>query len=181
MIVPEPDRAHIRKAVSDRGLDLEELRENERSATWQVTVVVDGDEGVSLDALAVLSTAMDPLAETWGGAERPVTLEVTSRGVGAPLEEPRHWRRAHGRQVDIDYAEGATGPARARVGDLDEAAGTVRVVSKAGRGITVDSVALTDVVRAVIRVEFGPAPRAEMDLLSESDASGRGVREGENQ
>lgn len=146
-----------------------------------MTVVVDGDGGVSLDALAELSTALDPLAETWGGTERPVTLEVTSRGVDAPLEEPRHWRRAYGRQVDIDYVEGATGPARGRVGTLDEAAGTVRVVSKTGRGIIVDSVPLTDVARAVIRVEFRPAPQSEMDLLSETDASGRGVREGENQ
>ena len=181
MIVPEPDRAHIRKTVSGRGLDLEELREDERSETWNVTVVVDGDEGVSLDALAELSIALDPLAETWGGAERPVTLEVTSRGVDAPLEELRHWRRAHGRQVDIDYVEGATGPARGRVGDLEEATGKVRVVSKTARGIRVDSVALTAVARAVIRVEFRPAPQGEMDLLSESDASGRGVREGENQ
>ena len=180
MIVPEPDRAHIRKAVADRGLDLEELRENDRSATWRVVVVVDGDGGVLLDTLAELSTELDPLAENWGGPGRPVTLEVTSRGVDAPLEEPRHWRRARGRQVDIDYVDGATGPTRARVGDLDETAGTVRLVSKSGREIVVDSVALTDVARAVIRVEFRPAPRAEMDLLSEEDASGRGVREGDD-
>lgn len=181
MIVPEPDRAQIRNAVSGRGLDLEDLRENDQSSTWRVTVVVDGDGGVSLDTLAELSTELDPLAETWGGANRPVTLEVTSRGVDAPLREPRHWRRAYGRQVDIDYVEGATGPARGRVGDLDEAAGTVRIVSKPGRALTADSVALSDVDRAVIRVEFRPAPQSELDLLSEPDASGSGVREGENQ
>ena len=180
MIVPEPDRAHIRKAVSDRGLDLEELREDERVNAWNVTVVVDSDSGVSLDALAALSTDLDPLAETWGGDTIPVTLEVTSRGVDAPLEEQRHWRRAHGRQVDIEYVEGAAGPRRGRVGDLDSSAGTVRIVSKASRGISVDSVTLGDVARAVIRVEFRPAPQAELVLLSETDESGRGVREGEN-
>lgn len=180
MIVPEPDRAHIHQAVSDRGLDLEELRENDRSATWQVTVVVDGDSGVSLDTLAALATELDPLAESWGGTEQPVTLEVTSRGVDAPLQEPRHWRRAYGRQVDLAYVDGATGPDRGRVGDLDEPAGTVRIVSKAGRGITANSVTLTDVARAVIRVEFRPAPQVEIDLLSETDASGHGVREGDN-
>lgn len=180
VIVPEPDRAHIRKAVSDRGLDLEELREVERVSDWHVTVVVDGETGVSLDALAALSTDLDPLAETWGGETLPVTLEVTSRGVDAPLEELRHWRRARGRQVDIEYVEGASGPARGRVGDVDVAAEAVRIVSKAGRGITAESVALTDVARAVIRVEFRPAPQDEMDLLPEPDVSGDGVREGED-
>lgn len=180
MIVPEPDRAHIRKAVSDRGLDLEELREDERAATWRVTVVVDGDGGVSLDTLAALSTELDPLAEQWGGADRPVTLEVTSRGVDAPLVERRHWLRAHGRQVDIEYTDGATGPARGRVGEMDETAGTVRIVSKSGRGINVSSVALDDVASAVIRVEFRPAPQDEIDLLQEPGQTGSGVREGED-
>ena len=34
--------------------------------------------------------------------------------------------------------------------------------------------------RAVIRVEFRPAPQEELDLLSEPENPGHGVREGEN-
>ncbi|AWH92240.1 ribosome maturation factor RimP [Dietzia lutea] len=180
MIVPEPDRAHILRAVSDRGLDLEDIREDAGSSAWRVTIVVDGDSGVSLDDLAELSTAVDPLAEGWGGPDRPVTLEVTSRGIDAPLEHPRHWRRARGRQVDLTYVQGAEGPARARVGDLDEAAGVVRLVSGAGRDKKVEPVALEQVARAVIRVEFRPVPQDELDLLSEPGATGRGAREGED-
>lgn len=180
VIVPEPDWAHIRKAVSDRGLDLEDVREETRSSTFLVTVVVDGDSGVSLDDLAELSLALDPLAEHWGGEDRPITLEVTSRGVDAPLEHPRHWRRARGRQVDLTYTAGAEGPTRGRVGDLDEAAGVVRIVSRSGRGTRVHSVALEQVDRAVIRVEFRPAPQEELALLSEPEEPGRGVREGED-
>lgn len=180
MIVPEPDRAYIRKAVTDRGLDLEDLRENTSSATWRVTVVVDGDAGASLDDLAALATDLDPLAEQWGDPDRAVVLEVTSRGVDAPLEELRHWRRARGRQVDLVYVDGASGPARGRVGDLDENGESVRIVSRVGRGITVDSVALTDVARAALRVEFRPAPQDEMDILAEPGQSGRDVREGDD-
>lgn len=180
MIVPEPDRAHIVKAVADRGLELEELREDSRGATWHVTVVVDGDSGVALDDLARLSTELDDLAEQWGGSDRPVTFEVTSRGVDAPLEAPRHWRRARGRQVDVTYVDGANGPGRGRVGDLDDAAGTVRLVSRSGRGIRVDSVALNQVASAVTRVEFRTAPEDEVALLSETENPGHGVRKGEN-
>ena len=180
MIVPEPDWAHIRKAVSDRGLDLEDVREDTRSATWHVVVIVDGDSGVSLDDLAELSTDLDPLAEQWGGAGQPVTLEVTSRGVDAPLEHPRHWHRARGRQVDLVYVDGGQGPSRGRIGDLDESSGVVRIVSRSGRGTKVDSVALEQVARAVIRVEFRPAPQDELALLSAPENPGRGVQEGED-
>ena len=180
MIVPEPDRALIRKAVSDRGLDLEELREDERANAWSVTVVVDGDDGVSLDVLSALSSDLDPLAEEWGPDSIPVTLEVTSRGIDAPLQEQRHWRRARGRQVELSYVEGKTGPARGRVGDLDATVPSVRIVSKSGRGLAARSVTLSDIARAVVRVEFRPAPQDELDLLTDTDASGRGVREGEH-
>lgn len=180
MIVPEPDRAHIREAAAARGLDLEELREESGSATWRVTVVVDGDRGASLDDLTALSGDLDALAETWGGPDRAVTLEVTSRGVDAPLTEPRHWRRARGRMVDLTYAGGAEGPAAARVGDVDEDAGLVRLVSRAGRGLRADSVALAQVDHAVIRVEFRAAPEDELALLTDPEAPGRGAREGDN-
>lgn len=180
VIVPEPDRAHIRQAAADRGLDLEEVRENSRTPTWSVVVVVDGDHGVSLDTLAELSGALDPLAEGWGDEHRAVTLEVTSRGVDAPLERPRHWRRARGRQVDLSWPDGVDGPATGRVGDVDETSGTVRLVSMSGRTAQVDSVALDQVARAVIRVEFRPAPEAELSLLSEPENPGQGARKGEN-
>lgn len=180
MIVPEPDRALIARAAAARGLDVEDLREDSRAETWRVTVVVDGDGGVSLDTLSALSADLDPLAEEWGGARQPVTLEVTSRGVDAPLTEPRHWRRARGRQVELAYVTGADGPAVARVGDVDEAAGSVRLVRREGRGLRADSVALADVDRAVIRVEFRPAPEDEIALLTEAGEPGRGAREGDN-
>ncbi len=179
MIVPEPDRAHIRRAAAGRGLDLEDLQEETRSATWLVTVVVDGDGGVSLDDLAALATDLDPLAEAWGGPEQAVTLEITSRGVDAPLTGPRHWRRARARLVELTYVTGERGPDVARVGDVDEVAGTVRLVSRVGRAYRTDSVALDQVDSAVIRVEFRPAPEGELALLADPDVPGRGEREGD--
>lgn len=180
MIVPEPDRATIAAAAARRGLDVEEVREDSRGTTWRVTVVVDGDDGAPLDLLTELSHELDPLAERWGGPSRAVTLEVTSRGVDAALTEPRHWRRARGRSVELRWAPGATGPERARVGDVDERAGTVRLVhSVKGRRPKAGTVALDSVAHAVVRVEFSPAPEAELELLSEpGGASRNGTTEG---
>lgn len=166
MIVPEADQAAIARAARARDLDLEEVREAERGGTASVTVVVDGDGGVPLDTLAGLSGDLDAMAETWGRPEQPVLLEVTSRGVDAPLTEPRHWRRARGRSVELVYTDGADGPARARVGDVDPDGRTVRLVSRRGRAPVAETVSLDDVTRAVVRVEFGSVPGDELELLS---------------
>ena len=171
MIVPEADRASIATAVAARGFDLEELREDTRATSCHVTIVVDGDDGAPLDLLASLARELDPLAEQWGGPARTVTLEVSSRGADAPLTEPRHWRRNRGRSVDVHYTAGATGPQRARIGDLDAEAGTVRLVHRKGATVRAESVALDTVDRAVVRVEFAPAPAAELELLSEPAGS----------
>jgi ribosome maturation factor RimP len=65
--------------------------------------VVDGDDGVSLDAVAEISRAVSATLDAHDdvlGSE-PYLLEVTSPGVDRPLREPRHWRRAAGRRVSV--------------------------------------------------------------------------------
>ena len=74
-------------------------------------VVVDGDgatgTGPLLDDLAeaskALSAALDSSAAVGDAA---YTLEVSSRGVGRPLERPAHWRRNRGRLVSVSTTDG---------------------------------------------------------------------------
>lgn len=170
MIVPEADRARIAESAVALGLDLEGLDEDTRGRQWRVTVVVDRDGGADLDVLTELSRELDVLAESWGDEARRITLEVSTRGVDAPLVEARHWRRAFGRKVSITYREGAgPGPETGRVGRLDEAAERVRIVSREGRAPVVQSVALSDVAAANVVVEFKTAPDDELELLSDAD------------
>ena len=69
-------------------------------------VVVDGDgpdgTGPLLDDLAeaskALSAALDS-SDAVGSAA--YTLEVSTRGIGRPLDAPRHWRRNRGRLVAV--------------------------------------------------------------------------------
>ena len=75
-------------------------------------IVVDGDgvdgRGPTLDDIAeatkAISVALDD-ADVTGTS--PYTLEVSSRGVGRPLELPRHWRRNAGRLVAVTTGDGA--------------------------------------------------------------------------
>ena len=57
------------------------------------------------EASKALSAALDS-SDAVGAAA--YTLEVSSRGVGRPLELPRHWRRNAGRLVAVTLADGDT-------------------------------------------------------------------------
>ena len=130
--------------VSATGYDLEDLTVTTAGRRSLVRVVVDGDEGVDLDAVADVSRAIsDALdADAPGGAAfaGPYVLEVTSPGVDRPLTEPRHWRRAVGRLVEAGVGDGAvTGRVRSADGTgvvLELEGGTQREISwsELGRG-----------------------------------------------
>lgn len=103
-------RGTVQPVVEAAGYDLEDLSVSRAGRRSVLRVIVDGDEGVSLDAVAELSraisAALDGAEAAVGsfGAE-PYTLEVSSPGVDRPLTEPRHWRRNLGRLVRVPVGE----------------------------------------------------------------------------
>jgi ribosome maturation factor RimP len=135
--------------VSATGHDLEDVTVTSAGRRSLVRVVVDADGGVDLDAVADISRAIsDALdADAPGGAafSGPYVLEVTSPGVDRPLTEPRHWRRAVGRLVQVT------------VGDRTI---TGRVRSAADDGVTFDlddgsrTVAWPELGKGKVQVEF---------------------------
>jgi ribosome maturation factor RimP len=99
----------IRPVVTASAMDLESVRVSAAGRRKLLRVVVDSDQGVSLDDAAAvsreLSSALDRL-DVMG--DFPYTLEVSSPGVDRPLTEPRHWRRAKGRLVTVTLTNGDT-------------------------------------------------------------------------
>ena len=93
------------------GLELEAVEVIPAGKRRLLRVVVDGDgpdgRGPVLDEIAeaskALSAALDS-SDAVGAAA--YTLEVSSRGVGRPLELPRHWRRNVGRLVAVTLTDG---------------------------------------------------------------------------
>jgi ribosome maturation factor RimP len=92
----------IRPVVTAAGMDLESVRVTAAGRRRLLRVVVDSDQGVSLDDAAAvsreLSAALDTVAVM---GDFPYTLEVSSPGVDRPLTDYRHWRRAVGRLVRV--------------------------------------------------------------------------------
>jgi ribosome maturation factor RimP len=89
--------------VAAAGYDLEAVTVTQAGRRSIVRVVVDGDDGVSLDAVAEVSRGVSEVldAEDVVMGPTPYTLEVTSPGVDRPLTLPRHWRRNAGRLVAV--------------------------------------------------------------------------------
>ena len=103
--------AAVEPVVAAAGYDLEELVVRAAGQRSVVRVVVDRDEGVSLDDVADVSRAISEVldADEADAGRPPYVLEVTSPGVDRPLTAPRHWRRNAGRLVTVEI-----GPERAR-------------------------------------------------------------------
>ena len=112
--------AVIGPVIAAAGMDLESARMSAAGRRRVLRVVVDSDQGVSLDDAAAisrkLSAALDA-APVMG--DFPYTLEVSSPGVDRPLTDPRHWRRAVGRLVQVTAADAGSISGRVLAADAD--------------------------------------------------------------
>jgi ribosome maturation factor RimP len=122
----------IEPVVGAAGYDLEDLVVTPAGRRSVVRVVVDRDEGVTLDDIADVSRAVSEVLDSNddGMGRAPYVLEVTSPGVDRPLTEPRHWRRNTGRLVTV-----SAGPA----GSAAEITGRITAVEDAGVTIAVEA------------------------------------------
>ena len=156
---PQPDavRGRIEQELVDPlgalGLDLEEVEVTPAGRRRILRIAVDGDSGVTLDAVADATREISKvLDETDVMGEQPYTLEVTSRGVDRPLTLPRHWRRNTDRLVRVTLEGGET--VTGRITAATEEAATLDVEGTA-RDVRYDEVA-----KALVQIEFNRRPAA---------------------
>ena len=133
------------------GLELDALEVVPAGKRRVVRIVVDGDgpkgRGPLLDDIASASRAVsDALdgSEAMGAAA--YTLEVSSRGVGRPLTEPKHWRRNTTRLVRVDLPGG------------EQLTGRITAAGQDAVELDVDGtpreVRYTDMTKALVQVEL---------------------------
>src|SRR5208337_1708184 len=127
----------IRPVVAAAGMDLESVRVSAAGRRRLLRVVVDSDRGVSLDDAAAISRQLSAALDTMAVmGDFPYTLEVSSPGVDRPLIDPRHWRRAVGRLVQVTVNDAGD----SRVSGFSGVSGSVsgRVVAADTDGVTLD-------------------------------------------
>ena len=164
--------ALLTPVLAQFGLELDALEIVPAGKRRLLRVVVDGDgpdgRGPLLDDIAEASRALsDALDASDATGSSAYTLEVSSRGVGRPLQQPRHWRRNVTRLVAITLTGGEqlTG----RVVSADEDA-VVLDVDGVARSLGYD-----DVVKALVQVELNrpkgldPEPDEDEDDQPDED------------
>jgi ribosome maturation factor RimP len=127
-------------------------------------VVVDGDgatgTGPLLDDLAEASKALSAALDSSDAVgDTAYTLEVSTRGIGRPLERPAHWRRNRGRLVAVTTNDGAS--VTGRITGSDEQTAQLDVDGRP------QAVALADVAKALVQVELNR--RVEGDPAGEEE------------
>jgi ribosome maturation factor RimP len=169
---PDPATARlagwIEPVVGAAGYDLEELVVTPAGRRSVVRVVVDRDQGVTLDDIAevsrAVSAALDDNDSDSELGRSPYVLEVTSRGVDRPLTEPRHWRRNVGRLVQVPVGPaGSPEQVTARITAVDDAGVTLAVEAPGKPGAkkrppTPREVPWGELGAGRVQVEFGRTP-----------------------
>lgn len=154
----------VEPVLSGYALELEEISTVKAGSRTVVRITVDGDgpdgHGPTLDEVAAASSAISAaLDESNVMGDRPYVLEIGTRGVGAPLTKPAHWRRNIGHLVKVS---------------VDEVEPIVdRIVAADDEGVDLESngrVGFDQVRKAVVQVEMRRVSSAdEIDGFDEED------------
>ena len=136
----------VMAALALHQVELEDIRQVKAGSRVVLRITVDGDgaagRGLTLDEVADASHSVSQaLDESGVMGDKAYVLEVGTRGVGAPLTKPAHWRRNIGRLVEVTVG-GQT--VTDRIVGADST-----TVSLSGR-----TVPLAEITRAVVQVEM---------------------------
>lgn len=149
------------------GYEIEDVVIDACTQPPRITVIADGDTPLDLDTVAELSRSASALLDSLDSDDAYV-LEVTSPGVERPLTDEKHFRRAHGRKVDAELADGTT--LTGRLGAVSD--GAVDLVVRDRNDWTVRRIPLTDIVKVIVQVEFSPPKARELELAGAAGTAG---------
>ncbi|MEL4504009.1 ribosome maturation factor RimP [Luteococcus sp. H138] len=165
----------IMPILEAHGLELDKLDIIPAGKRKVLRITVDGDgpkgRGPLLDDIASatrdISDALDEAPEL---GQAPFTLEVSSRGVGKPLEEPKHFRRNTGRLVLAILLDG--GQLRGRITEANDQSVTITVEPEPGKKLPkgtdpVHVLGYDEITKATIQVEMNRKHDPELDEIGD--------------
>lgn len=165
----------VTPVLEANGLELDSLDIIPAGKRKVVRITVDGDgpkgRGPLLDDIAKATRDIsDAFDSSPAVGENPYTLEVSSRGVGKPLEQPKHYRRNTGRLVQVSLLDGSQ--VVGRLTEVGETQITVVQEPEPGKRLPkgldpVHQIALDEVTKAVVKVEMNRKHDPDLDDLGD--------------
>lgn len=165
----------IQPIADAHAMDIEHVGATRAGKKSVVSIALDSDTRPTLDELEVVSNEIGELfdeAEAAGEVNfgAGYSLEVTTPGIEHPLTLPRHWRRNRGRLVQVMDEHGQK--SLWRIGALSDDGGEVIVVKHNAQKKTANPevavLPVSESTRAVVEIEFGKPPVAEVEVAEES-------------
>lgn len=144
--------ALVEPILAEHGLELDGLDVTPVGRRRLLRITVDGDgpkgRGPLLDDISAATARISAeLDSTTAVGQTPYTLEVTSRGIGKPLTEAKHYRRNRGRLVKVWLGD------HELTGRISGIEGDVVALDVKGQP---RQIPLTDITKAVVQVEMNP-------------------------
>ncbi len=133
------------------------LTELKLSADNSIEILVDGDEGVSIDEIVRISRFVEHNLDR---EEEDFSLNVSSAGVGSPLVLPRQYKKNKGRTLKVSRHEGAE--IEAELADADDEGIVLKWKSREPKPIgkgkhTVEKeerIRYTEIKKAIVKITF---------------------------
>jgi ribosome maturation factor RimP len=141
--------------LPDQDLFLVGVTVSDSAVKPKVTIMADGDQGISIDQCASISRRLAKRIEEQQGEEFSYVLEVTSPGIDYPLTTPRQFQRNVGRKLKLKMADGEE-----KIGILNEVTENGILLTEESKGknkklaTEATSIPLADIVKANIVISF---------------------------
>ncbi len=97
----------LKGCLPDKDVFIVGVNVSDSAVKQKVTVIADGDQGISIDQCASISRRLGRRIEETYGEEIAYTLEVTSPGADQPLLYPRQYKRHVGRKLKLILQDGS--------------------------------------------------------------------------
>jgi ribosome maturation factor RimP len=97
----------LKGCLPDKDVFIVGVNVSDSAVKQKVTVIADGDQGISIDQCASISRRLGRKIEETYGEEIAYTLEVTSPGADQPLQYPRQYKRHVGRKLKLTLQDGS--------------------------------------------------------------------------
>ncbi|WP_235942082.1 ribosome maturation factor RimP [Pontibacter fetidus] len=142
-------------SLPDSDLFLVDVTVSDSPVRPKVTVLADGEQGITIDQCATISRRISKKIEEKYGEELSYTIEVSSPGVDYPLTQPKQFTRNIGRNLKLKLQDGTE-----KTGKLEEVTETginlTEEIKQKGKKATYEPVQIPfgEIVKANVVISF---------------------------
>jgi ribosome maturation factor RimP len=153
MVLKEKIANLAQQALLNESQFLVDVIVSSKQGPGKVTVILDGDHGITIDDCASLSRKLLTAMEEQGLTEN-FTLEVTTPGLDHPLKLKRQYRKNIGREMKLQLKDKTV--ERGKLMEVNENEIALEQEIKEGKKKEVKRTALpfTEIEKAIVQVSF---------------------------